>query len=47
MLDNLIKTIPPITRTTMFILALGMILKYTGYLDHYDMYFSVQKIFQG
>lgn len=47
MLDNLIKTIPPVTRTILFILLIGMILTYAGYLNRYDMYFSVSKIMQG
>ncbi len=47
MFDNLIKTIPPVTRTIMFVLLIGMILTYTGYLNRYDMYFSVDKILKG
>lgn len=47
MLTNLLKTVPPVTRTIMFILLFGMILAYTGYLNRYDMYFSVQKILHG
>lgn len=47
MLDNLIKTIPPVTRSILFLLLGGMILTYTGYLNRYDMYFSVAKILQG
>ncbi len=47
MLDNFIKTIPPVTRSILLIVAIGMIMIYTGYLNPYDMYFSVPKILQG
>lgn len=47
MLDNLIKTIPPVTRSILFVVLIGMVLIYTGYLNPYDMYFSVPKILQG
>jgi hypothetical protein len=47
MFDNLIKTIPPITRTLLLITLIGMILNYTGYINRYDMYFSISKILQG
>lgn len=47
MLGNLLKTIPPVTRMTIFLLGMSMILKHMGYLHHYDMYFSASKILQG
>ena len=41
MLDNLIKTIPPVTRSILFLLFIGMLLTYTQVLNRYDMYFSL------
>lgn len=47
MLENLIKSIPPVTRTIVFLLIVGMILRETGYLNRYDLYFSSSKILAG
>jgi hypothetical protein len=47
MLDNLIKTIPPVTRGIFIIKLLGLIVIHAGLLNRYDMYFSVSKILQG
>jgi hypothetical protein len=47
MLENLIKTIPPVTRGIFIIKLLGFLLIHTGLLNPYDMYFSVGKILHG
>lgn len=47
MLDNLIKTIPPVTRSILFVLVLGVMLSYARVINRYDMYFSLDRILKG
>lgn len=47
MLDNLIKAIPPVTRTITLLRVIGVILIYTKVINEFDIYFNTSKILQG
>lgn len=44
MLDNLLKSIPPITRIQILIFAVVGGLVYSNVLSRYDLYFNIEKI---